>query len=59
MKSFKSAHKIAIVIGVVGVLVGIYGAVSGQKFSQYFITIVIGASLAGTGLINWKNQKRK
>jgi len=59
MKNFNSTHKIAIFIGVLGVLAGIYGAISGQKFSQYFITLVIGASLAGIGIINSKNQKRK
>lgn len=56
MKNFKSVNIIAIVIGLLGIGAGIYGAISEQEFSQYFITLVIGVSLAGVGFINWKNS---
>lgn len=50
------------IIGLVGIAFGLYGAIKGDAFQDYFFSLFIGASLFGVAFLNhsaWKKKKRE
>ncbi|MCB0701503.1 MAG: hypothetical protein R2863_06615 [Candidatus Kapaibacterium sp.] len=50
----KSANLIAMVLGLISIVLGIYQVISGSEFSVYFFSLFVGVTLAGIGFINYK-----
>ena len=49
----KSANLIAMVLGLISILLGIYQIVNGSEFSVYFFSLFVGVTLAGVGFIKF------
>jgi uncharacterized membrane protein HdeD (DUF308 family) len=55
MGNMKSANLIAMFLGLISIILGIYQVVNGNEFSVYFFSLFVGVTLAGVGFINYKN----
>lgn len=50
----KSANLIAMALGLISIVLGIYQVISWSEFSVYFFSLFVGVALAGIGFINYK-----
>jgi len=58
-KKENSLHLMIIFFSIIAVLVGVYKIFQGDKISEHLSTILIGVSLFGVGIINYKESKKK
>ncbi len=58
-KKENSLHLLIMFFAIIAVLVGVYEIIQGGKFSEHLSTILIGVSLLGVGIINYKTSKKK
>ena len=54
MTTERTIHVLMMIIGLISLIVGLYLALKNDDFKGQLLTIVIGITLAGTGLINYK-----
>lgn len=59
MENLKLVTVVVLIIGVFGIVAGIYFALTGGDFSQYFFIIFLGITLVGTSIINYKEWQKK
>jgi hypothetical protein len=52
--TMKKANRIAMIIGVIGIVNGLIQVYQGQKFQDYFFSLFIGITLFGTAYFNYK-----
>jgi uncharacterized membrane protein HdeD (DUF308 family) len=57
MNKQKKASIISMIIGVVGIAFGLYGAFTQAEFQNYFMSLFLGATLFGTGYIQYTDEK--
>ena len=58
MENLKSITVVVIIIGVFGIVAGIYFALTDGEFSHYFL-IILGITLVLTSIINYKEWQKK
>lgn len=59
MKNIKSANVAAMIIGIVGVIFGIYSLVQGQTLEESGYTLFIGIALFGAAFINHRQLRKQ
>ena len=58
-KKENGLHLLIMFFAIIAVLVGVYEIIQGGKFSEHLSIILIGVSLFGVGIINYKASKTK
>ena len=56
MRKIKRTNQIVMIIGAISIAAGIYFAVTGQAFNDYFMPLFLGITLFGTAYLNQKNN---
>lgn len=59
MKNIRSANVAAMLIGIIGVVFGIYSLIQGQTLEESGYTLLIGMTLFGAAFINYRQLKKK
>lgn len=59
MKNIKSANVVAMIIGLIGIVFGIYSLAQGQTLEESGYTLFIGITLFGAAFINHRQLKKQ
>lgn len=58
MNKLNAAHKVAMILGVISIIAGIYMMAKGRPMNVYGFNLFIGITLFGTALINHNRTKK-
>jgi ribose/xylose/arabinose/galactoside ABC-type transport system permease subunit len=58
MKKLGSLHVVTMVIGVISIAIGLYSALKGNAYSDYWLSVTMGIILLGTAYFESRKVKK-